>query len=83
MSFHAFATGRFIGPGLDTRCVLGRAGVIAAHAKREGDGATPLGAWPLRFVYYRPDHETAPLTALPVRALVPADGWCDDPEDSA
>lgn len=63
--------------------MLGRGGVIAAEAKREGDGATPIGVWPLRRVFYRPDREARPETALPVHALSLDDGWCDAPEDDA
>ena len=33
------------------RCAVGRGGVRAE--KREGDGATPAGCWPLRRVLYR------------------------------
>jgi L,D-peptidoglycan transpeptidase YkuD (ErfK/YbiS/YcfS/YnhG family) len=47
--------------------------------KREGDGATPSGVWPLRHVLYRPDRVLRPRTALPVHAISPGDGWCDDP----
>ena len=47
--------------------------------KREGDGASPIGAWPVRRIYYRPDKGPAPETGLPVIALKPGDGWCDDP----
>lgn len=83
MSFHAFATGRFIGPNFEARCALGRGGVVAAEAKREGDGATPAGLWPMRRVLYRPDREQPPLTALPVAALAPNNGWCDAPGDPA
>lgn len=83
MSFHVFATGRFIGQGIEARCALGHAGVIAAEAKHEGDGATPIGVWPLRRVLYRPDREPRPETTLPVAALAPDDGWCDDPADGA
>jgi len=49
--------------------------------KREGDGASPIGAWPVRRVYYRPDKGPAPETGLPVIALKPGDGWCDDPRE--
>lgn len=63
--------------------MLGKGGVIAATAKREADGATPIGVWPIRRVFYRPDREAAPLTALPVHALSADDGWCDAPEDGA
>lgn len=62
-------------------CCLGRGGVTSA--KREGDGATPRGAWPLRGVLYRPDRLARPPCSLPVRALTLSDGWCDDPGDPA
>lgn len=83
MSFLASATGRFTGPDLAARCVLGKGGVLAAHAKAEGDGATPLGSWPLRRVLYRPDREPCPETALPCAPIAPDDGWCDAPNDPA
>jgi L,D-peptidoglycan transpeptidase YkuD (ErfK/YbiS/YcfS/YnhG family) len=62
-------------------CALGRGGVRAE--KREGDGATPVGTFPLRRVLYRPDRLGPPPTGLPVLALAPDDGWCDDPADPA
>ena len=61
------------------RCTLGRGGVRAD--KREGDGATPVGRFPLRRVLYRPDRLPSPATTLPVAPLSPDDGWCDDPTD--
>lgn len=64
-------------------CVLGRSGVLPAEDKREGDGASPLGIWPIRRVLYRPDREPAPQTRLPLAALSPGDGWCDAPGDPA
>lgn len=64
-------------------CVIGRGGIVPAADKREGDGATPLGCWPLRRVLYRPDRRPAPATALPSRALDPTAGWCDDPDHPA
>ncbi|MCB2109260.1 MAG: L,D-transpeptidase family protein, partial [Rhodobacteraceae bacterium] len=51
--------------------------------KREGDGATPVGEFPLRRVLYRADKVDAPRTALPRHPIAPADGWCDDPKDPA
>lgn len=64
------------------RCAIGRGGMKTD--KREGDGGTPVGAWPLRRVLYRADRLLAPPpTALPVAAIGPADGWCDDPADAA
>lgn len=60
-------------------CALGRGGRLA-H-KHEGDGATPIGLWPVRGVLYRPDRVRRPRTALPVSPIEPRDGWCDDPHD--
>jgi len=62
-------------------CAIGPAGVSAD--KREGDGATPVGCFQLRRVLYRPDRLARPETGLPVAALRPEDGWCDDPDDAA
>ncbi len=57
------------------RCAIGRSGATAA--KREGDGATPYGAFSFRRLLYRPDRVTVPPTALPHRPIAPDDGWCD------
>ena len=64
---------------LTMRCAIGRAGVGAD--KREGDGATPIGTYPLRQVLYRADRMAEPETALPVRALAKDDSWCEAPGD--
>jgi len=81
MHFTAYAHGEFDLAGRRVRCALGRSGVIAAAEKREGDGATPLGAWPMRRVLYRPDRGEAPVAGLPVAPIAQGDGWCDDPAD--
>ncbi len=60
------------------RCALGKGGVRAD--KQEGDGATPVGRFPLRRVYFRPDRVATPVTRLPVIQLFPDDAWCDDPD---
>lgn len=49
--------------------------------KREGDGGTPLGRFPVRLVLYRADRVSRPRVPLPVRAIRADDGWCDDPDD--
>jgi L,D-peptidoglycan transpeptidase YkuD (ErfK/YbiS/YcfS/YnhG family) len=67
--------------GQRVRCALGRNGIRSD--KREGDGATPAGIFPLRRVLYRSDRLDAPKTGLTVQAIGPDDGWCDDPADSA
>lgn len=65
-------------------CLIGKNGVVDAGAKREGDGATPLGRWPIRAVLLRPDRIVSlPRLALPWRWIRPDDGWCDDPQDTA
>jgi L,D-peptidoglycan transpeptidase YkuD (ErfK/YbiS/YcfS/YnhG family) len=83
MNFTAWSDGRFEFSGRVVRCALGPAGVVEAADKREGDGATPLGVWPMLRVLYRPDRGEAPRTALPVGTTHPSDGWCDDPADAA
>lgn len=82
MPFRAHADGRFELGEQILRCAIGKAGTIAADDKRESDSKSPLGTWPLREVWYRPDvYPDGPRTALPVRATRPDDGWCDAPED--
>lgn len=60
-------------------CAIGRSGTTA-H-KREGDGATPHGAFPFRRILYRPDRVAMPATPLPQIPIDPRDGWCDAPAD--
>lgn len=63
--------------------VFGKGGAKPAADKREGDGASPLGVWPVRAALLRPDRVAAPATRLPWRWLRPDDGWSDgagDPE---
>lgn len=78
MDIRVAADGRLVWPGGAASCVLGRSGLRAD--KREGDGATPTGTFPLRQVLYRPDRLAAPTTGLPASPLDPAFGWCDDPD---
>lgn len=82
MPFRAHADGRFERGDRAVRCAIGKAGVLAAADKREGDNRSPLGSWVMREVWYRPDvYPQGPKTALPVRATRPEDGWCDAPGD--
>ena len=83
MNFEVYADGVFFLARGEARCALGRGGVAAAGAKREGDGATPAGLWPMRRLFYRPDRIAKPVTGLPTTALTPSDGWCDAPQDPA
>ena len=83
MNFEVYADGVLFGTSHEFRCALGKGGVAAMGTKREGDGATPAGLWPLRRLFYRPDRLDAPKTRLPVTALKSSDGWCDAPGDPA
>lgn len=77
--FTATARGKFSGGGLTCRCAFGKGGIVGANLKREGDGATPLGVWGMKRVFYRPDRMRRPETGLPVVPLRKTDGWCDAP----
>ncbi len=63
------------------KCALGKGGI--RPDKREGDGATPVGRFALRRLFYRPDRLPAPETGLIVQALKLNDGWCDAPAHNA
>ena len=65
--------GRLIWPGGSARAACGRGGVRAD--KREGDGASPEGIFPLVAAYYRPDRIAPPATGLELTALCPEQGW--------
>jgi L,D-peptidoglycan transpeptidase YkuD (ErfK/YbiS/YcfS/YnhG family) len=67
--------------GRTVPCALGRSGVTPAGDKREGDGFSPAGVWPIRRLLYRPDRGAAPATAIPAAPIAPEDGWCDAPSD--
>jgi L,D-peptidoglycan transpeptidase YkuD (ErfK/YbiS/YcfS/YnhG family) len=72
-------------PGIATwgakryRCALGAGGITSS--KREGDGATPVGCFALRYVLYRADRMGPPVTGLRLETIAPDDGWCDDSPD--
>ena len=51
--------------------------------KREGDMATPRGAWRIVDAYYRADRTAPPDTPLNLRQIGPHDNWSDDPADPA
>jgi L,D-peptidoglycan transpeptidase YkuD (ErfK/YbiS/YcfS/YnhG family) len=61
------------------RAALGKGGIAAL--KREGDGTTPLGRFPIRQVLYRADRMKRPSTPFPIHAISASDGWCEDPAD--
>ena len=75
------ARGFILAEGVQAPCALGRTGT--ASRKREGDGATPVGRFRLVGALYRPDRLPRPKTRLPLTAIRPQSGWCDDPRDRA
>jgi L,D-peptidoglycan transpeptidase YkuD (ErfK/YbiS/YcfS/YnhG family) len=74
-----YRDGRLIWPGGSGRAAVGRAGVAAA--KKEGDGVTPSGIYPVVSGFYRADRIAPPRSGLPMRPLTPHDAWVDDPAD--
>jgi L,D-peptidoglycan transpeptidase YkuD (ErfK/YbiS/YcfS/YnhG family) len=65
-------------------CAIGKGGACPAGAKREGDGCTPLGIWPVRLALLRPERVTLERPPLiPWRWTRASDGWSDDPADPA
>lgn len=77
------AAGRLTFGDLVMSCATGRGGACAADAKREGDGCTPLGYWPIRAALLRPGKVTPRDIRLPWRWVRAGDGWSDDPADPA
>lgn len=75
-----YSDGRLLWRDKEYKCALGKGGV--REDKKEGDGATPVGCFPVREIYYRADRLEKPITILSdVRELKEADGWCDGVED--
>jgi L,D-peptidoglycan transpeptidase YkuD (ErfK/YbiS/YcfS/YnhG family) len=74
-----YRAGRLKWLGGSAPAAAGRGGVRAN--KKEGDGATPAGIYPLVFGLYREDRIKPPSSRLSMRALAPHDAWVDDPAD--
>jgi L,D-peptidoglycan transpeptidase YkuD (ErfK/YbiS/YcfS/YnhG family) len=72
--------GKLYWPGGEARAAVGKGGIV--KIKREGDGATPAGAFGLPFGMYRADRVKPPPTALSMTALRENDAWIDDPRDA-
>lgn len=71
--------GILVAGNLRIPCKLGRSG--RRWLKREGDGATPRGVWPMRRVLARRDNSWGLRSGLPLRYMASDDGWCDAAED--
>jgi L,D-peptidoglycan transpeptidase YkuD (ErfK/YbiS/YcfS/YnhG family) len=75
-----YRKGRLFWPDGNARAAVGKGGVRIE--KKEGDGATPAGFFPLLSAMYRPDRVKPPVTDLPLTPLVKAHAWVDDPLDT-
>ena len=56
---------------------LGKSGIVSAAVKREGDGATPAGFYPLGQLY---TYEASVNTQLSFTQVTGEDKWIDDPD---
>lgn len=65
--------------GLVFPCALGRGGI--SSNKREGDGATPLGAMRILSGYFRADRVAGKRTRLAMTPISADLGWCEVPDD--
>jgi L,D-peptidoglycan transpeptidase YkuD (ErfK/YbiS/YcfS/YnhG family) len=65
---------RVLGP---VPATIGRTGFINASEKREGDGHTPTGVYPIGLVF---GYEKKFQTKMPYRQATEDDIWIDDPE---
>jgi L,D-peptidoglycan transpeptidase YkuD (ErfK/YbiS/YcfS/YnhG family) len=83
MTLRAFSHGILVTGFGGVRCVLGKGGVKPADEKREGDGASPLGFWPIRRVLWRADRITRPDSVFQTDPIVEDDGWCDAADHAA
>lgn len=61
--------------GMTFPCSIGRSG--KSCLKREGDGASPRGAWGLRRLFYRADRHLPPRGGLAPQVMRAHDGWCE------
>ena len=62
------------------RCAIGGGGI--RQDKREGDRATPGGAFRLVGGFFRQDRVLRKAWVSPMRPVSPSDGWCDDPRSA-
>ena len=60
-------------------CAIGRGGITGD--KREGDGATPAGAWQLVAGGWRADRRPPPVSTIPLLPIGLTDIWSDDSDD--
>ena len=75
------ASGEVFFVGKVYRAVIGKSGLL--NNKKEGDGATPVGIFPIRKVLYREDRIKKPLSVFETEKISPSDAWSDAVEDVA
>jgi L,D-peptidoglycan transpeptidase YkuD (ErfK/YbiS/YcfS/YnhG family) len=56
---------------------IGRNGLAHPQEKREGDGKTPSGIYPLKLAF---GYDESVKTKMPYRQTLPDDVWVDDPD---
>ncbi|MCE2516461.1 MAG: L,D-transpeptidase family protein [Alphaproteobacteria bacterium] len=64
---------------MEIPAAIGKNGLIPADQKREGDGKTPRGRFPMRALFWRPDRVSLPRHHFSPQAITKEMGWCDDP----
>ncbi len=79
MRIEVSSSGKLLWRDKEYHCALGRSGVKTD--KREGDGTTPVGCFPIRHVLYRVDKIPKPVSVFKTLPLQKEDAWCDDPAD--
>ncbi len=64
------------------KCAVGRAGLVDANLKREGDGCTPIGRFPLRYGFFDPEilGGEALDFAFPFKVKPDNYYWSEEPE---
>ncbi|UUX47955.1 L,D-transpeptidase family protein [Nisaea acidiphila] len=65
--------------GRRLRCATGKGGIRTK--KQEGDGATPVGRFPLQRIFFRADRMQPPAGCPDPIAIRETHGWSDDPAD--
>jgi L,D-peptidoglycan transpeptidase YkuD (ErfK/YbiS/YcfS/YnhG family) len=75
-----YEAGRLYWPEGEAPAACGRSGV--RPDKREGDGASPAGSFPLLSAFHRPDRLAPPRSGLIVAPLQSGHRWVDDPLDA-
>jgi L,D-peptidoglycan transpeptidase YkuD (ErfK/YbiS/YcfS/YnhG family) len=78
-NIQVLSTQKVLFNGKEYPCAIGRGGI--SENKKEGDGTTPAGCFPIRKVFYRADRVDPPKTSLEIEALKKSDGWCDGVDD--